>query len=74
MTKFAYNNAKNANISYMPFELNCGYHFYISFEKNPNSCFWSRTAVKLSTELQELMTVYREKPLACSKASKASLQ
>ena len=26
MAKFAYNNTKNASISYTPFELNCGYY------------------------------------------------
>ena len=38
MAKFAYNNTKNASIGHTPFELNCGYHFYVSFEEDTNFC------------------------------------
>lgn len=31
IAKFTNNNSKNANISYTPFKLNCGYHFCIFF-------------------------------------------
>ena len=57
MAEFAYNNAKNASTGYMPFELNCGYHPYVSFEKDINPCSQSKTAKKLSSKLRELMTV-----------------
>ena len=60
MAEFAYNNAKNASTSYTSFELNCGYHPCISFEEDTNPRSWSKTADKLSAELQELMTVCRE--------------
>ena len=36
MAKFAYNNAKNASTSHTLFELNCGYHFCVSFNENIN--------------------------------------
>ena len=38
MAKFAYNNAKNASTGYRLFELNCGYHPCVFFEKNTNPC------------------------------------
>ena len=41
----------------MIFELNYGYHPSVFFEKNTNPCFQSKTADKLLTKLQELMTV-----------------
>ena len=34
MAKFAYNNAKNTSIGFMPFELNCGYHPWVSYKEN----------------------------------------
>ena len=34
MAEFAYNNAKNASTGYTPFELNCGYHPCVSYEKD----------------------------------------
>ena len=37
MAEFAYNNVKNININYTLFELNYGYHFYVSFKDNINS-------------------------------------
>ena len=60
MAKFAYNNAKNASIGHMPFELNCSYHPRVSFKKDTNSRFRSKIADKLSAELQKLITVCRE--------------
>ena len=57
MAEFAYNNAKNASIGHTPFELNCGYHFCISFKENTDLHSWSKTADELLTELQELMII-----------------
>ena len=57
MAEFAYNNAKNASTGYTPFELNCGYHPCVSFDKDTNPCSQSKTAKKLSSKLKELMTV-----------------
>ena len=58
MAKFAYNNAKNANTSHTPFELNCGYHSWILYEEEANPCSKSKSANKLLAELKELMIVY----------------
>ena len=60
MAEFAYNNAKNASTSHTPFELNCGYHPCVSFEKDTDFCSRSKTADELLAELRELMTVCRE--------------
>ena len=60
MVELAYNNAKNASTGYMPFELNCGYHFWMSYKKDINPRSNSKSANKLSIELQELMTICRE--------------
>ena len=62
MAEFAYNNAKNASTGYTPFELNCGYHFCVSYEKeeilDPRSK--SKTAEELSSELRELMIICQQ--------------
>ena len=58
MAKFVYNNTKNVSISHTLFELKYDYYLYVSFKKDTNPCFWSKTADKLSVELQELMTIY----------------
>ena len=60
MAKFAYNNAKNSNTGHTSFELNCGYHPYVSLEEDTTLCSQSKSADKLSAELQDLMTVCRE--------------
>ena len=60
MAKFAYNDAKNASTSQTSFKLNCGYYQRNSFEKDTNPRFQSKTADKLSVELQELIIVYWE--------------
>ena len=52
IAKFAYNNAKNASTGHTPFELNCGYHPYVSFKENTNPCSQSKMANELSTKLQ----------------------
>lgn len=33
IAKFAYNNIKNINTSYTPFEHNCDYHSFIFYKK-----------------------------------------
>ena len=60
MAEFAYNNAKNASISYTPFELNCGYHPRMLYKEDVNSRSQSKSANKLSVELRELMIVCQE--------------
>ena len=59
MAEFAYNNAKNASIGHTLFELNCGYHPWISHKKEVDSRLKSKSADKLSVELRELMIVCR---------------
>ena len=60
MAEFTYNNTKNANTGYIAFELNCGYDSRVSYEENLDSCSKSRIAKKLSSELQELITIYQQ--------------
>ena len=60
MAKFAYNNAKNAITGHMPFELNCGHHPRVCFKENTDPCSQSKTADRLSAELQKLRTVRQE--------------
>ena len=60
MAEFAYNNTKNTSTGHMPFELICGYYYCVSFEKDTNLHCQSKTADKLSIELQKLMTICRE--------------
>ena len=51
MAEFAYNNAKNANIGHTSFELNCGYHPYVSYEEDLDPCSKSRTVKEPLSEL-----------------------
>ncbi len=57
MAEFAYNNAKNASTSHTPFELNCGYHLRVSFEKDIDPRSRSRSANELAEELRKLMEI-----------------
>ncbi len=57
MAEFAYNNAKNASTSHTSFELNCGYHPRVFFEKDVNLRSRSRSTNELAKELRELMEV-----------------
>ena len=60
MTKFAYNNGKNASTGHMPFELNYGYHFWMSYKENIDPYSKSKLADKLLVEILKLMTVCQE--------------
>ena len=57
MAKFAYNNAKNANAGHTPFELNCEYHLWVSYEEDIEPRSKSKLTDELSAELRELMIV-----------------
>ena len=57
MAKFVYNNAKKVSIGHTSFELNCGYHPRVLFKEDINSFSQWKTTKKLSSKLQELMTV-----------------
>ena len=70
IVKFAYNNAKNACKGHTPFELNCCYHPRISFEEDTDPCSRSKTANKLSAELQELIAICWENLLHAQELQK----
>ena len=57
MAEFAYNNAKNASIGHTPFELNYGYHPWMSYEEDINPHSQLKLADKLLAELRELIIV-----------------
>ena len=60
MSEFAYNNAKNTNTGYTPFELNYSFYPIVSYEKDVDPRSKSKTVDQLATELQTLISVYRE--------------
>lgn len=57
MTKFAYNNAKNASTSHTSFKLNYGYHLWISYKEKVDFHSKFKSADKLLIELRELMII-----------------
>ena len=58
MTEFAYNNTKIANIDHTSFELNCGYHSYISFEDNANPYSRFCSIKKLAKKVRDVISIY----------------
>ena len=62
MTEFTYNNTKNANTGYTPFEFNHGYHPCISYEEKKILDLRSKlkTVEELFSELWKLMIVYQQ--------------
>ncbi len=60
MAKFAYNNVKNANTSYLSFELNCSFYSQAFYEEDVDSYSQLKSVDKLANELRELMVVYKE--------------
>ena len=60
MAEFAYNNTKNANIGYKPSKLNCRYYPRVFYKKDFYLHLKSRIIKKLSSKLQELITVYQQ--------------
>lgn len=55
--QFAYNNAKNANITYTLFKLNCSYYLRNFFKKDFNSYLKSYWAKKLDNKLKTLRLI-----------------
>lgn len=51
ITKFAYNNTKNASTGYALFELNCDYHFCVSYKEDIDLYSKSKLANKLLSQL-----------------------
>ena len=60
MAEFAYNNAKNTSMGYIPYELNCGFYPRVSYKKDVNPCSRSNTIGQLGTELQTLIFLCKE--------------
>ena len=60
MAEFIYNNSKNASTGHTPFELNCGYHPRMLYEKEVDPRYHSKSADELSKEIRELMVIYCE--------------
>ena len=60
MAEFAYNNAKNASTGYTLFELNYGYHPWMSYKEEVDPRSKSKSADQLSAELRELIIVCQE--------------
>ena len=60
MAEFAYNNAKNATTGFTSFELNCGYHPWVSYKEDLDPCSKSRTEEELFFKLRELMTICQQ--------------
>ena len=53
MAKFAYNNAKNVNSGHTLFELNCGYHPWMSYKKDVNPSSKSKKNLHHTQELHK---------------------
>ena len=60
MAEFAYNNTKNISTGHTPFELNCGYLFWMLYEEKVDSCSKSKSTDELSAELRKLIIVCQE--------------
>ena len=55
MAKFAYNNFKNASTGHTLFELNCGYHLWMSYKEDIDPHSQSKSVDELLAELRELI-------------------
>ena len=60
MVEFAYNNSKNASMGHTPFELNCGYHLWMSYKEEVDPHSQLKSADKLSQKLRELIVMCHE--------------
>ena len=60
MAEFSYNNVKNTSTGYIPFKLNWRYHLYIFYKEDVDLSSKSKAADKLTDELRNFMTAYRE--------------
>ena len=60
MAEFIYNNAKNTSIDHMLFKFNCKYHLRVFYEEDFDPYSKSRTVEKLSSKLQELITMCQQ--------------
>ena len=60
MAKFVYNNANTASTGHTPFELNCGYRFWMSYKEDIKLRFKFKSAEDWLAQLLELMTICHE--------------
>ena len=61
MAEFTYNNSKTASAGHISFELNCGYHPWVSFKDKYDARSRSFSAEGPAIELRELIKVCRQK-------------
>ena len=57
MTKFSYNNTKNASINHIFFKFNRKYYFHISYKKIFKLCLKSKTIEESSFKLWNLIAI-----------------
>ena len=57
IAEFTYNNAKNASIKHLPFELNCGYYSRMSYKEEVDLLSQSMLTDEFLVELRELMVI-----------------
>lgn len=57
---FLYNNAINASTDYILFKFNYRDYSDVFFEKEMDSCFYSKIVQKLVAEFEQLLAVYCE--------------
>lgn len=60
MTKFVYNNMKNASTGYIIFELNCNHHLYSFYEKDINPYSQSKSIKEIANKFRDLIIIYKE--------------
>ena len=60
MTKFAYNNVKNASINHTLLKLNCDFYPRASYKENANPQSQSKSVSELAIKLRERMVTCRE--------------
>ncbi len=70
MVKLAYNNAKNADISHTPFELNYGFYPQVLFQEDVNPPSRSCFANKLANKLKRLIEICYQNLLYIQKLQK----
>lgn len=58
MAEFAYKNAKNTNISYIPFEVDCKYYSHVLYKKDVDPYFKSKTVNKLAIKVTDFIETY----------------
>ena len=57
MVEFVYNNTKNTSTDHTLFELNCGYHSWMSYKEEIKPRSQSKSADKLLLKLKKLIIV-----------------